>query len=54
MGNEAKENREDFRQVLLNPEDILDEAVYEQVWMAVGDKKEQDLARLIRQGRISD
>jgi len=49
----ANEEKEAFRQVLLKPEDILDEAVYEKVWMAIGDEKELDLARLIRQGRIS-
>lgn len=41
------------RQVLLPSEDILDQTVYDKVWMAVGDNKEIDLDRLIKQGRIS-
>lgn len=40
--------------VPLDVEDVLDQAVYENVWMSVGDNKETDVARLIRQGRIRD
>ncbi len=43
-----------LHQRLLQAEDILDQAVYENVWMAVGDNKEIDIDRLIKQGRISD
>lgn len=54
MGDETNETRELFREVLLNSDDILDEDVYEKVWMAFGDQKDLDMARLIRQGRIHD
>ena len=43
-----------LHQVVLQAEDILDQAVYEKVWIAIGDYKETDLAHLIKQGRISD
>ncbi len=54
MQNDMMEEKIMSHQVLLQPEDILDQAVYEKVWMAIGDDKEFDLARLIKQGRIHD
>jgi len=54
MDNEKKEENTLLHQVVLQPEDILDQAVYEKVWMSIGDDKEFDLARLIKQGRIRD
>ncbi len=36
----------------LRAEDILDQAVYEKVWMEVGDNLEIDVDHLIKQGRI--
>lgn len=38
----------------LQAEDILDQAVYEKVWMEVGDNLEIDVDRLIKQGRINN
>lgn len=54
MQNEETKVNNSSHQVLLKPDDILDQAVYEKVWLAIGDDKEVDVNRLIRQGRISD
>lgn len=51
---DEKRDETALRSVLLRREDILDQAVYENTWMAVGDHKDLDLARLIRQGRLKD
>lgn len=53
MHYKRMEENNSFHQRLLPSEDILDQAVYEKVWMTVGDNKEIDVDRLIKQGRIS-
>ena len=54
MDNDKMEENIISHQIVLRPEDILDQAVYEKVWLSIGDEKDFDLARLIKQGRISD
>lgn len=54
MNKDEMEKGTMYHQVVLQAEDVLDQAVYEKVWMSIGDEKEVDLARLIKQGRISD
>lgn len=42
----------DYKQVRLNSEAIMDEDVYHDVWLPLGDDKLTDVARLIEQHRI--
>ncbi|HQA08169.1 MAG TPA: hypothetical protein PLM20_06270 [Syntrophomonadaceae bacterium] len=36
----------------LNREDVMDENIYEEVWLPFGDDKETDIQRLVEQHRI--
>jgi len=48
-----KDGEKSVHQVLLQTEDILDQAVFEKVWLPVGDNIEIDLDHLIDQNRIN-
>ncbi len=52
MKPENKPDISTLHPVLLKPEDILDQAVYENTWLPIGDNKQMDLHHLIEQGRI--
>ncbi len=48
-----KDGEKSVHQVFLQTEDILDQAVFEKIWLPVGDNKEIDLDHLLDQDRIN-
>lgn len=51
--NQETSSKKSVNQVVLQPEVILDQTVFENVWLPVGDDKDTDVAHLLSQGGIS-